>query len=82
MNSVRRALAISFIERYALIALGLASNILVARLLSPDEIGLYSVSLAVISVAQVLRDFGIGNFLIQEKISITRIYARHLGYHC
>lgn len=67
MNSVRRALAISFIERYALIALGLASNILVARLLSPDEIGLYSVSLAVISVAQVLRDFGIGNFLIQEK---------------
>ncbi len=67
MTSVRRALAISFIERYALIALGLASNILVARLLSPDQIGLYSVSLAVISVAQVLRDFGIGNFLIQEK---------------
>ena len=67
MTSVRRALAISFIERYALIVLGLVSNILVARLLTPDQIGLYSVSLAVISIAQVLRDFGIGNFLIQEK---------------
>ncbi len=67
MISVRRALALSFAERYALIAIALCSNILIARLLTPEEIGLYSVSLAVIGIAQVLRDFGIGNFLIQEK---------------
>ena len=67
MTSVRRALAISFIERYALIVLSLASNILLARLLTPTEIGLYSVSLAAIGIAQVLRDFGIGTYLIQEK---------------
>ncbi len=67
MTSVRRALALSFIERYALIAISLLSNILLARLLTPKEIGIYSVSLAVVGIAQVLRDFGIGNFLIQEK---------------
>ncbi len=67
MTSVRRALALSFAERYALIALSLASNILLARLLTPEQIGIYSVSLAVIGIAQVLRDFGVGNFLIQEK---------------
>lgn len=67
MTSVRRALAFSFAERYVLIAIALLSNILLARLLTPEEIGLYSVSLAVIGIAQVLRDFGIGNFLIQEK---------------
>jgi O-antigen/teichoic acid export membrane protein len=67
MTSVRRALALSFAERYALIAIALCSNILVARLLTPEQIGIYSVSLAVISIAQVLREFGIGNFLIQEK---------------
>lgn len=67
MTSVRRALALSFIERYVLIAIALAGNILVARLLTPEEIGIYSVSLAVIGIAQVLRDFGIGNFLIQER---------------
>ena len=67
MTSVRRALAISFAERYALIVLALAGNMLVARLLTPEEIGIYSVSLAVIGIAQVLRDFGIGSFLIQEK---------------
>jgi len=67
MTSVRRALALSFAERYVLIAIALLSNILIARLLTPEQIGLYSVSLAVIGIAQVLRDFGIGNFLIQEK---------------
>jgi len=67
MTSVRRGLALSFAERYALIALALASNILLARLLTPEQIGIYSVSLAVIGIAQVLRDFGVGNFLIQEK---------------
>lgn len=67
MTSVRRALALSFAERYALIAIALLGNILIARLLTPKEIGIYSVSLAVIGIAQVLRDFGIGNFLIQEK---------------
>lgn len=67
MTSVRRALALSFAERYALIAIALAGNILIARLLTPEEIGIYSVSLAVIGIAQVLRDFGLGNFLIQQK---------------
>lgn len=67
MTSVRRALALSFAERYALIALSLASNILLARLLTPAQIGIYSVTLAVIGIAQVLRDFGVGNFLIQAK---------------
>lgn len=67
MSSVRRSLAISFAERYVLIAFALVGNILVARLLTPEEIGIYSVSLAVIGIAQVLRDFGVGSFLIQEK---------------
>lgn len=67
MSGVRAALFWSLTERYLLIVLALASNIILARLLTPEEVGIYSVSLAVIGVAQVLRDFGIGNFLIQEK---------------
>ena len=67
MTSVRNGFFLSMAERYILIAISLASNILLARMLTPKEIGIYSVSLAVIGIAQVLRDFGIGNFLIQEK---------------
>lgn len=75
MTSVRRALALSLLERYLLIVISLLSNILLARLLTPEEIGLYSVSLAVIGIAQVLRDFGVGNFLIQEK-NLTEAHIR------
>ncbi len=49
-----------------MLVVGLGSNMLLARLLTPEQIGLYSVSLAVVSVAQVLRDFGVVSYLIQE----------------
>lgn len=67
MTSVRRALVLSLIERHLLIAIALAGSMVLARLLTPEEIGLYSVSLAVIGIAQVMREFGVGNFLIQRK---------------
>jgi lipopolysaccharide exporter len=67
MTTVRRALALSLASRWVLIALALGSNILIARLLTPEQIGLYSVSVAVVGLAQVVRDFGIGSFLIQQK---------------
>lgn len=67
MTTLRRGLFFALSERYLLIAIGLVSSMLLARLLTPEEIGIYSISLAVIGIAQVVRDFGLGSFLIQEK---------------
>ncbi|MDG0852762.1 lipopolysaccharide biosynthesis protein [Roseateles puraquae] len=67
MSTVRRSLGFAFLERYLLIGLQLVSFTLLARLLTPHEIGLYSVSMALISMAQVVRDFGLANYLIQKK---------------
>ena len=67
MISVRRALVLSFVERYLLIIVSLVSSVLLARLLTPEQVGIYSVSVAVVGIAHVLRDFGIGSFLIQER---------------
>ena len=67
MTTIRAALRLSFIERYALIALALVSSVLLARLLTPYEIGLYSVTAALVGMAQMVREFGVGNFLIQER---------------
>lgn len=75
MTSVRKALALSFLERYLSILLALASNMILARLLTPHEIGQYSVTLAVLGVAHVLRDFGIGNYLFQAP----EVYDRQVG---
>jgi O-antigen/teichoic acid export membrane protein len=66
MTSVRRALALSMIERYLLVLLTLGSNMVLARLLTPEEIGLYAVALAVIGLMHMVREFGIGAYLIQE----------------
>ncbi|HEU6455949.1 MAG TPA: lipopolysaccharide biosynthesis protein [Roseateles sp.] len=67
MSTLRRSLGFAFLERYLLIGLQLLSFTLLARLLTPRQIGLYSVSMALISMAQVVRDFGLANYLIQRK---------------
>ncbi len=67
MSTVRRSLGFAFLERYLLIGLQLVSFTMLARLLTPQQIGLYSVSMALISMAQVVRDFGLANYLIQRK---------------
>lgn len=66
MATVRRSLGFAFLERYLLIALQLLSFTLLARLLTPQQIGVYSVSMALVSMAQVVRDFGLANYLIQR----------------
>lgn len=66
-NIVKRSLLISFLERYAITALQFVSVMVMARLLTPEDIGIYTVGLAIIGIAHMLRDFGIGSYLIQEK---------------
>lgn len=74
MPSIYRSLSFSFVERFALIGITLVSYVLIARLLTPEEIGIYSVATALIAIGQVVREFGIGNYLIQEKnLTISHI---------
>ncbi|MBC7378235.1 MAG: lipopolysaccharide biosynthesis protein [Burkholderiaceae bacterium] len=79
MTGVRRALAFSFAERYLSLAINLASNMAIARLLTPAEIGVFSVSLAFIGIAQVLRDFGVASYLIQERDLTDRHVSTAFG---
>jgi O-antigen/teichoic acid export membrane protein len=65
--SIRRSLAFSFLEKYASTAINLVSTLVLARLLSPAEIGVFSVGAAVVGIMHALRDFGVTNYLIQER---------------
>lgn len=67
MTSVRMSLLISLAEKYSVTVINIGSTLIIARLLSPEEIGVYSVGLAFVAIAHTLRDFGVGNYLIQEK---------------
>ncbi|MGQ5523155.1 lipopolysaccharide biosynthesis protein [Chitinimonas sp. PSY-7] len=65
--SVRRALVWSFAERYASLVITLVSTMLLARLLTPAQVGVFSLCAAFTILASILRDFGISEYLIQEK---------------
>ena len=67
MTTVRRAIIFSFFESYLGVILNLVSFVLLARLLTPAQVGLFSVAMAIIGITQVIRDFGLVNFLIQKK---------------
>jgi O-antigen/teichoic acid export membrane protein len=65
--SVRGALAVVFCNRYAVLAINIVSMMIVARLVTPAETGLFSVAASIVLLAQAIRDFGIAEFLVQEK---------------
>ncbi len=67
MTSPRIALVWSFLERYVNVVLSLASSMIIARLLTPSEVGKFSLCAAALSVAATMRDFGISEYILQEK---------------
>lgn len=74
--STRSSLAFSFLDRYASLAVGIVATMLLARLLTPAEVGVYSVAMALLALAATVRDMGAGNYLLQEKeLTTDRIRA-------
>lgn len=76
---LKRSLLISFVERYFLTILQFITVMILARLLTPEDIGIYTVGVAVIGVTHAIRDFGIGMYLIQEKDLDKEKVATALG---
>jgi O-antigen/teichoic acid export membrane protein len=72
---IRRALLYSLGQRYLAFVLQLATSMVVARLLTPGEIGIYSLAATAVTVGHVIRDFGIGDYLIKER-EITHAKTR------
>jgi O-antigen/teichoic acid export membrane protein len=69
--NIRRSLVLSFAQNYTGMLITVPSIMILARFLTPAETGIFSVAMAVTNLAHVLRDFGVGGYLIQER-EITR----------
>lgn len=67
MPSVRSAVYYSALSKYSLSAIGVLSTILVARLLTPAEIGTFAIASAVVMLLGEVRLIGAGVFLVREK---------------
>jgi O-antigen/teichoic acid export membrane protein len=74
--STRRSLFFSFLDRYASLLISVLSSMLIARLLTPTEIGVYSVVMVLLIFASTVRDMGTGQYLVQERnLTTERIRA-------
>lgn len=67
MANLKKAVLISVGEKYIVFVLQFVSSIVLARILSPQEIGVFSIGSLVLSLSHVFRDLGISNYIIQEK---------------
>lgn len=67
MSSVKSSFAIAIGERGLLIAINLISYILVARLVTPEDVGLFSVASAFVAMLAIFRDFGSGYYIATQK---------------
>lgn len=67
MKGVRQAVIYSSAARYSIKFVGLASTMLVSRLLTPEEIGTFAIASAIVMVMSEFRMLGAGGFLIREK---------------
>lgn len=75
MSSIRRSLAFSFGQTYGGYLLGLAGTLILARLLTPSDFGVYAIGASVVVLLDAVRDFGVGTFLVQER-ELTRERVR------
>jgi O-antigen/teichoic acid export membrane protein len=65
MSELRRPLAFSAINTYTEGALNFFLTAILARLLSPEEIGVFLIAAGVLALTETLRDFGVGLYLVQ-----------------
>jgi O-antigen/teichoic acid export membrane protein len=74
--AARRALTFSFLQKYSTVGINFVSTVILARLLTPEEIGIFAVAVAIVGIAHTFRDFGVSNYIVQEQeLTPARIRA-------
>jgi O-antigen/teichoic acid export membrane protein len=67
VNSTRKKFGFQLIYSNAEVAGHLVLSMVLARLLDPDDIGVYSMSAVLVAVAHIFRDFGVTSYVKRQK---------------
>ena len=73
--SIRRAVLVTSSERYVVMVLNFLLIAVASRLLTPSEIGVAALGLSISMIAEAVRDFGTGSYLVRAS-EITDTNAR------
>lgn len=79
MTNIRTALLYSSLNGYGIRLIGLISVVLVARLLTPAELGVYAIVASLTLVASELKTLGAGSFLIKKGELTSEVVQSALG---
>lgn len=71
MESTRKSIGYTFATQYLELSIQFLGVLILARLLSPADTGVYSVAAFLMLLLHAFRDFGVVNFIIQET-ELTR----------
>lgn len=69
--SVRRSILLSLLQRYLSLGISFLGTMVVSRLISPEEFGIFFVAAGMLMIAGTISQLGIGVYLVQEK-ALTR----------
>lgn len=67
MTSVRQALALATLDRYAGLVLSFVTMAAVSRILTPAEVGVAAIGWVILSIPYALRDLGTTDYIVQRK---------------
>lgn len=65
-NVIKRSLGISVITQYGELAIHFVGVMILARIITSEQIGIYSVAAFLMALLHVFRDFGVAKYVIQE----------------
>lgn len=66
MATLRRSLVIHFFSSSGAALLQFVVSIILARMLAPSEIGVFSMTVVIVNVAHIFRDFGVATYVQRE----------------
>lgn len=67
-SSVRRSLSLSFTQQFVAFVFSFGSVTIISRLLTPSEVGVFSIAAGFVALIHMLRDFGVSEFIVQEPV--------------
>ena len=79
MTFTKKSLGLSFVTQYLELMIHFLGVLVLARVLSPHDIGIYSVAAFLMALLHVFRDFGVANYIIQEHDLTTEKLQAAIG---
>lgn len=65
--TLRRSLFWSLSQQFGMMVLQITNMVVIARLLTPEEIGVFIIALSIVTILQALREMGLTNYLIHTR---------------